>query len=45
MLRTAGASLEQRKKAVDRMSAVLLLESYLGYCREHEGFPEGDALG
>jgi putative pre-16S rRNA nuclease len=29
MLREAGASLEQRKRAVDRMAAVLLLESYL----------------
>lgn len=28
-LREGGASLEQRKKAVDRMAAVLLLESYL----------------
>jgi len=32
-LREGGASLEQRKKAVDRMAAVLLLESYLGYLR------------
>ncbi len=31
MLREAGATLEQRKKAVDRMAAVLLLESYLGF--------------
>lgn len=31
MLRMGGASLEQRKRAVDRMSAILLLESYLGY--------------
>ena len=31
MLRHAGASLDQRKKAVDRLAAVLLLESYLGY--------------
>lgn len=31
LLKQAGASLEQRKKAVDRMSAVLLLESYLGF--------------
>jgi putative holliday junction resolvase len=29
MLREAGASLKQRKRAVDRMAAVLLLESYL----------------
>jgi len=31
MLKRAGATLEQRKKAVDRLAAVLLLESYLGY--------------
>ncbi|HEX3684863.1 MAG TPA: Holliday junction resolvase RuvX [Bryobacteraceae bacterium] len=31
MLRQAGATLEQRKQAVDRLSAVLLLESYLEY--------------
>jgi putative Holliday junction resolvase len=29
VLRETGASLEQRKSAVDRLSAVLLLESYL----------------
>ena len=29
MLREAGATLEERKKAVDRLAAVLLLESYL----------------
>ena len=31
ILRSAGASLDQRKKAVDRLAAVLLLESYLEY--------------
>lgn len=31
VLRESGASLEKRKKAVDRLAAVLLLESYLGY--------------
>ncbi len=30
LMRDAGASLDQRRKAVDQMSAVLLLESYLG---------------
>ena len=30
VLRAGGATLEQRKKAVDRLAAVLLLESYLG---------------
>lgn len=29
LLREAGSTLEQRKKAIDRLSAVLLLESYL----------------
>lgn len=31
ILRAAGASLEEKKRAVDRLAAVLLLESYLGY--------------
>jgi putative Holliday junction resolvase len=31
LLREGGASLEQRKKAVDRLAAVLLLESYLAF--------------
>jgi putative Holliday junction resolvase len=31
VLRQAGTTLVQRRKAVDRMAAVLLLESYLGY--------------
>ncbi len=35
MLKQAGATLEQRKKAVDRLAAVLLLESYLA-CVSHE---------
>jgi putative Holliday junction resolvase len=30
MLRAAGASLDQKKKSVDRLAAVLLLQSYLG---------------
>jgi putative Holliday junction resolvase len=30
LMREGGASLQQRKLAVDRLSAVLLLESYLG---------------
>ncbi len=33
MLRTAGASLDEKKRAVDRLSAVLLLESYLAYLK------------
>ncbi|MGA8028205.1 MAG: Holliday junction resolvase RuvX [Bryobacteraceae bacterium] len=31
LLRQAGASLVEKKGAVDRLAAVLLLESYLGY--------------
>jgi putative Holliday junction resolvase len=31
MLRTAGASIERKRQAVDRLAAVLLLESYLAY--------------
>ena len=31
LMRENGATLEQRKKAVDQMSAILLLESYLGF--------------
>lgn len=33
LLREGGATLEQRKKAVDRMAAVLLLDSYLEHRR------------
>lgn len=31
LMRDAGASLEQRKSAVDQMAAMLLLESYMGF--------------
>lgn len=31
LMRDSGASLQQRKNAVDQMAAILLLESYLGY--------------
>jgi putative holliday junction resolvase len=33
MLRESGASLDQKKKSVDRLAAVLLLESYLEFRR------------
>ncbi|MDQ2777201.1 MAG: Holliday junction resolvase RuvX [Acidobacteriota bacterium] len=45
MLRQAGASLDERKKAVDRISAVLLLESYLGYRDGLADAAEGASLG
>lgn len=35
LMRDSGASLEQRKKAVDQMSAILLLESFLGSQANH----------
>lgn len=35
-LRESGATLEARKKAVDRIAAVLLLQSYLAYRGEEE---------
>ncbi len=42
MLREAGANLEQKKKAVDQMSAVLLLESYLGFRQLALASQDGD---
>lgn len=41
ILRNAGASLEERKKAVDRVAAVLLLESYLEHGRIAEAGDRG----
>lgn len=38
LLRDGGATLEQRKKAVDRMAAILLLDSYL----EHQRIKRSD---
>jgi putative Holliday junction resolvase len=35
MLRAAGASIDRKRKAVDRLAAVLLLESYLAYLEYH----------
>jgi putative Holliday junction resolvase len=37
VLRAGGATLEQRKKAVDRLAAVLLLESYLDSISQSPG--------
>lgn len=44
ILRSAGASLDQRKKAVDRLAAVLLLESYLEYRSGVANAAEGSSL-
>jgi putative Holliday junction resolvase len=43
LMRDSGATLEQRKKAVDQMSAILLLESYLGYQALNQSMNESDA--
>jgi putative Holliday junction resolvase len=45
MLREAGASLDEKKRAVDRLSAVLLLESYLGYLANEKHILLEDSLG
>lgn len=44
LLSEAGATLEQRKKAVDRLSAVLLLESYLSHLTLQLGSERGGSL-
>ena len=44
MLREAGASLDERKKAVDRLAAVLLLESYLARQSAADRIEEGDMI-
>lgn len=44
MLRTAAASLDEKKRAVDRLSAVLLLESYLGYLSAEDNIAQEDLL-
>ena len=45
MLRQAGASLGRRKKAVDRLAAVLLLESYLESRRIESDSTQGGSVG
>lgn len=44
LLREGGASLDQRKKAVDRMAAILLLNSYLEHGRIEENAGNGGSL-
>ena len=41
LLKETGASLEERRKAVDRMAAVLLLASYLEYRRSTSQAKDG----
>lgn len=46
LLREGGATLLQSRQAVDRMSAVLILESYLGFLRnEEETSQSGEIIG
>ena len=43
-LRGSGGTTEQKRNAVDRLSAVLLLQSYLGF-QQITGTPEEESLG
>ncbi|MFL6351846.1 MAG: Holliday junction resolvase RuvX [Bryobacteraceae bacterium] len=45
LMREAGASLEKRRNAVDRIAAMLLLETYLGQCSASARPDQGDTLG
>jgi putative holliday junction resolvase len=45
MLRETGASLDQKKKSVDRLAAMLLLESYLEFRRGSNNTLEGETNG
>lgn len=45
LLKQAGATLDRRRKAVDRMAAVLLLESYLGYLESETDATARGAIG
>lgn len=45
LLREGGATLAQSRLAVDRMSAVLILESYLGFLKNEEHAASGESIG
>lgn len=45
MLKQAGSTLEQRKKAVDRLAAVLLLENYLAFVIHEQEEDAGGEFG
>jgi putative Holliday junction resolvase len=45
VLRSTGASLDEKRRAVDRLSAVLLLESYLGYLANEKQGAQEESLG
>jgi putative Holliday junction resolvase len=43
LLREHGLGLRERRRAVDRLSAVILLESYLEWCAQNKPEPSGGA--
>jgi putative Holliday junction resolvase len=45
MLRDSGATLQQKREAVDRLAAVLLLQSYLSFQQAAHAPGEGNCLG
>jgi putative holliday junction resolvase len=45
LLRDSGASLAEKKNSVDRLAAVLLLESYLGYLQQQKTPSREESLG
>jgi putative Holliday junction resolvase len=45
LLREGGASIEQSRQAVDQMSAVLILESYLGFQQNQQSLASGEFIG
>jgi len=45
LLRDSGASFAEKKNSVDRLAAVLLLESYLGYLQHQKTPHREESLG
>lgn len=44
LLREGGASLLQSRQAVDRLSAILILESYLGFLKNSQSEPTAEQI-
>ena len=45
LLREGGATVLESRQAVDRMSAILILESYLGFLQNEELSASGESIG
>ncbi len=45
LLRDSGASLAEKRNSVDRLAAVLLLQSYLGYLQQQKNLDREESLG